>query len=68
DIIRKARYKLKQCAWCRKVKDIDTGIWTETSDIIQDISHTICPECKKRLWKNYLDTCDRKIEAEQNHG
>lgn len=53
------KYKLKQCAWCRRVKNIDTGIWDETVDIIMNISHTVCPECKKKLWESYNKTNEK---------
>lgn len=57
--MRKDKDKLKQCAWCKKVKNTDTGIWKEAADIIQGLSHTVCPECKKQLLKNYyLETCE----------
>jgi PAS domain-containing protein len=41
------------CAWCKKVRD-DQGYWKQIESFIQSrseavFSHSICPECSKRI-------------------
>jgi RNA polymerase subunit RPABC4/transcription elongation factor Spt4 len=46
-------YNIKQCAWCKRIKNIETGIWGEIADMILDVSHTICPVCRKELMEKW---------------
>jgi PAS domain S-box-containing protein len=45
------------CANCKKIRD-DQGYWTQIESYIQDrsdakFSHSICPDCAKKLYPNY---------------
>ena len=47
------------CASCKKIRD-DKGYWKEVEDYIENrseaqFSHSICPECAKKLYSEYLD-------------
>ncbi|MBN1378645.1 MAG: hypothetical protein JXA04_05365 [Gammaproteobacteria bacterium] len=49
---------LSICASCKKIKDTD-GRWTEVESYIKkhsaaEFSHSICPECAKRLYPELL--------------
>ena len=46
---------LPVCAWCKKIRANDH--WVEMEDYVSghseaDFTHTICPECKKKLTAN----------------
>lgn len=47
------------CASCKRVRE-DTGMWTEIEDYISKrsgtaFSHTICPDCAKRLYPDFYE-------------
>lgn len=47
------------CASCRKIRD-DRGYWQQVEDYIRmhsdaDFTHSICPDCAKRLYPEYAD-------------
>jgi hypothetical protein len=47
------------CANCKKIRD-DQGYWTQIESYISshsdvDFSHSICPECAKKLYPEYYD-------------
>ena len=47
------------CAWCKRVRD-DKGYWKQIETYIRDhsevdFSHGLCPDCQKRLHKEYFD-------------
>ena len=48
------------CASCKKIRD-DEGYWTQVEVYMRehtdiDFTHTVCPECTKRLYPEYYDT------------
>jgi len=57
--VRKLRGMLPICASCKKIRD-DQGYWnqveaylTRHSDV--QFSHSICPECARKLYPEYYD-------------
>jgi PAS domain S-box-containing protein len=49
---------LPVCAACKKIRD-DSGYWTQMEAYIRDhseveFSHAICPECARRLYRDFL--------------
>jgi hypothetical protein len=49
------------CAACRKIRN-DEGAWIHagsqaTSHAQGQYSHTICPECFRRLYPEFVDIC-----------
>lgn len=47
------------CASCKKIRD-DKGYWHQVEEYVRDhseadFSHSICPDCAKRLYPEYLD-------------
>ena len=47
------------CASCKKIRD-DKGYWTQVEVYMRehteiDFTHTICPECTKKLYPEYYD-------------
>ena len=52
------------CAQCKKVRD-DSGYWQQVESYITDhseaeFSHSICPDCKNKLYGDYLDEDERE--------
>jgi hypothetical protein len=52
------------CASCKKIRD-DKGYWNQIEKYIQersdvDFSHSICPECAKKLYPDFYT--DRNLE------
>lgn len=50
---------LPVCGWCRKIRN-DQGYWTEfeawvKTQGVSDITHSICPECRKQAFPDYPD-------------
>ena len=50
------------CASCKKIRD-DKGYWTQIEVYIRDrseaqFSHGICPECKEKLYGDFLREVD----------
>ena len=50
------------CASCKKIRD-DKGYWTQIEAYIRDhseaeFSHGICPDCKKKLYGDFLEKAD----------
>jgi len=48
---------LPVCAWCKKIRS--NGHWIEMEEYVidhseADFTHTICPECKKKLLANHF--------------
>ncbi len=46
------------CSSCKKIRD-DKGYWSQLEEYIEqhseaEFSHGICPDCKKRLYGNYI--------------
>jgi AmiR/NasT family two-component response regulator len=57
DNIKTLRGLLPICASCKKIRD-DQGYWTQIETYIHrhseaDFSHSICPECAKKLYPEY---------------
>jgi PAS domain S-box-containing protein len=51
------------CASCKKIRD-DKGYWRQIESYIKehsqaDFSHSICPECMKKLYPDMVDTIQR---------
>jgi DNA-binding NarL/FixJ family response regulator len=47
------------CASCKKIRD-DAGYWTQVEVYMRenteiDFTHTVCPECTKKLYPEYYD-------------
>ncbi len=47
------------CASCKKIRD-DQGYWHQVEEYVRDhseaeFSHSICPECARRLYPDYVD-------------
>lgn len=42
---------VRQCSWCRRVHDPETGEWVPCADIVEGATHTICEECFEKLMK-----------------
>ena len=58
--VRILRGFLPICASCKKIRD-DTGYWTQIEGYIKDHSeaeftHSICPDCAKRLYPEFYET------------
>ncbi|MBN1398573.1 MAG: PAS domain-containing protein [Bacteroidetes bacterium] len=58
------------CANCKKIRD-DQGYWTQIESYIQDrsnakFSHSICPECAKKLYPNY--NTDKMVKKNNDPG
>ena len=50
------------CSSCKKIRD-DKGYWNQLEDYFSnrsnvDFSHSICPECAKRLYPEYYEESD----------
>jgi hypothetical protein len=55
---------MKICSWCKKVKNIHTGEWENgPAEIIKDMNGSICPDCEKKIKKEYLKNRGEKIET-----
>lgn len=57
------------CASCKKIRD-DKGYWTQVETFIHqhadvDFSHSICPECAKKLYPEYYDRMFAKDDPEE---
>ena len=62
--IRQLRGIIPICASCKKIRD-DKGIWTQIESYIRDhseadFSHSICPECAKKLYPELSNDCQTK--------
>ncbi len=52
------------CTYCKKIRD-DSGCWTHIETYIRDhsgadFSHSICPDCGKRLYPDIYEEIDEK--------
>ncbi|NTW89024.1 MAG: response regulator, partial [Desulfobulbaceae bacterium] len=52
------------CASCKKIRD-DKGYWRQIEGYIAEhseaeFSHSICPECAKRLYPEFADEMQKK--------
>ena len=64
-VFRKLRYLaglLPICASCKKIRD-DKGYWSQIESYIQnhseaEFSHSICPECAKKLYPEFCEDND----------
>jgi PleD family two-component response regulator len=61
--IKTLRGLLPICANCKKVRD-DQGYWQDVELYIRnhsdvDVSHSICPDCFRRLYPDYADIVDK---------
>lgn len=57
------------CASCKKIRD-DKGYWNQVETYIHDrtdvdFSHSICPDCAKKLYPEYYDAIWGKRETEK---
>jgi hypothetical protein len=51
------------CAACKKVRD-DQGYWQQIENYISahseaDFTHSICPECARRLYPDFFNQSDK---------
>lgn len=58
------------CASCKKIRD-DQGYWQEVDVYIRnhseaDFSHTICPECFKKLYPEFADIVDQETRRQND--
>ncbi len=58
------------CASCKKIRD-DEGYWTEVERYIGDhseteFSHSICPDCMRKLYPEYADEVLSRLEKDEN--
>jgi len=56
------------CASCKKIRD-DKGYWNQIEAYIGDHSeteftHTICPECMKKLYPDFADNKNKEVIKE----
>jgi len=62
--IRTLRGIIPICSGCKKIRD-DTGYWQQVEIYIRDhseveFSHSLCPDCAKRLYPRYFKDGDEK--------
>ncbi|MCK5077058.1 MAG: hypothetical protein KAR38_11815, partial [Calditrichia bacterium] len=53
------------CSSCKKIRD-DKGYWNQIESYIREhsdaqFSHSICPDCAKRLYPEYYDENDSDV-------
>ena len=58
------------CASCKKIRD-DEGYWTQVEVYMHehteiDFTHTVCPECTKKLYPEYFDAIWGNEEKKKN--
>ena len=56
------------CAWCKKIRD-DKGYWTQVEAYVTAhtdtvFSHGICPECEKKVYKEFVED-NKKGQSEE---
>jgi hypothetical protein len=52
-----------QCAWCNAILDRETGEWIPHDEKLPQggVSHSVCPECKPRLQKEWGITASTRL-------
>lgn len=58
--IKTLRGILPLCSHCKKIRD-DKGYWKQVDEYIQhhseaDISHSVCPDCMKEFYSDFIET------------
>ena len=62
--IKTLRGMLPICASCKKIRD-DKGYWNQIESYLSDhseilFSHSICPECARKLYPDFFDDKNNK--------
>ena len=58
------------CASCKKIRD-DQGYWKQIESYIHEhseaeFSHSICPECMKRLYPDFAEEAAREVAGDSD--
>jgi hypothetical protein len=68
--VRQLERFLPICSNCKQIRD-DKGDWTQIESYISEhsdthFSHSICPECAKKLYPDYMDTMYADAQQQNN--
>lgn len=66
--VKQLRGMLPICASCKKIRD-DAGYWSQIETYIHkhtdvEFSHSVCPDCFRKLYPEYSDEADRQRRDE----
>ncbi len=58
------------CSSCKNIRN-DEGYWQRVDDYISEHSeaeftHSICPDCAKKLYLEYYDILEKRKDADNN--